>query len=180
MEINNCPKCGSETVSMTYSYEIYNVSPYIHIKCDNCHYAINGIFKEKLINEWNKKMYKCPACNTPLNESMFCVKCCSKWTKIEPGKEKQEETLDNFLEGFINFVDGLGGKKETIEDAEIEWSDIDSITNLPKTSKQLAEEHWGYIEALLKAHEEEYNIKQIEFHYKSAFIHGYKHAIEDK
>ncbi len=59
----------------------------------------------------------------------------------------KEENLDNFLEGFIAFLDRLAGKKEEIEVAEncsgiikdaikesfddIEWTDIDSITNLP-------------------------------------------------
>lgn len=118
--------------------------------------------------------YKCPECNMTLNESMFCVNCCSKWTKSEPCKEKQEETLDNFLEEIINFVDGLGGKKEKIEDAEIEEPQY-------KSSNQLAEEHWKYVESLLKAHgEEDELIEQIGFHYISAFIHGYKHAMEDK
>lgn len=57
---------------------------------------------------------------------------------------------------------------------------VEDIQEPKKDANQLADEHWGYIEALLKAHEEEFNIKQIEFHYKSAFIHGYKHAMEDK
>lgn len=84
-------------------------------------------------------MYKCPQCNTPLNESNFCVKCCQKYLVV-----KNENTI-------------------------------------PKTSKQLADEHWGYIVGLLEAHEEDNKlIDQIGFHYKSAFIHGYKHAMEEK
>ncbi len=47
-------------------------------------------------------------------------------------------------------------------------------------SKELAEAHWGYIKQLLKAHNEpELVIGLIGFHYKSAFIHGYKHAEEE-
>ena len=47
--------------------------------------------------------------------------------------------------------------------------------------KQLADDHWEYIEALLNRH----SIKLLdlgiaEFHYKTAFIHGYKHGKEDK
>ena len=47
-------------------------------------------------------------------------------------------------------------------------------------AEELAQAHWDYIESLLKAHEviaEE--IQTAEFHYISAFIHGYKHGVED-
>ncbi len=45
---------------------------------------------------------------------------------------------------------------------------------------KLADEHWAFIFDTLKVHE--VNSEQIEIaklHYKSAFIHGYKHAWED-
>lgn len=46
--------------------------------------------------------------------------------------------------------------------------------------KHLAEQHWEYIEKVLRtAGENEDIIKKIKFHYITAFIHGYKHAIED-
>ena len=46
--------------------------------------------------------------------------------------------------------------------------------------KELAEMHWNYIKELLQSHNEESEIiSLVEFHYKTAFIHGYKHAIED-
>ena len=38
--------------------------------------------------------YKCPECDTPLNESMFCVKCCSKWTKMVDVATKHSELID--------------------------------------------------------------------------------------
>lgn len=47
-------------------------------------------------------------------------------------------------------------------------------------SKQLACEHWAYVKQLLLTHGvsiEQVNI--IGFHYKTAFIHGYKHGQED-
>lgn len=48
------------------------------------------------------------------------------------------------------------------------------------TSKELAEAHWRYIESLLNAHGSNPNIMElIEFHYNTAFIHGYKHGQED-
>jgi len=47
-------------------------------------------------------------------------------------------------------------------------------------AEKLAQEHWEYIEKLLKTHgEKEEIIRKIGFHYKTAFKHGYKHALED-
>ena len=47
-------------------------------------------------------------------------------------------------------------------------------------SKELSEAHWKYLQDLLRTHEvEEVNIKTIGFHYKSAFVHGYGHGVED-
>ena len=47
--------------------------------------------------------------------------------------------------------------------------------------KQLANDHWSYIKELLLTHSHtDQEIKVIGFHYKTAFEHGYKHAIEDK
>jgi len=52
---------------------------------------------------------------------------------------------------------------------------------MKKKLKILANEHWNYIEKLLKAHNEnEVILKKIEFHYKTAFIHGWKHCKEKK
>lgn len=47
-------------------------------------------------------------------------------------------------------------------------------------AKELADAHWGYIESLLIAHgEPKETMPIVEFHYKAAFEHGYKHGIED-
>lgn len=124
MEINNCPKCRSEKVRILSFFQRYKKND-LKIECFSCGYEICGLDKSKLINEWNKEMHKCPICNIPLNESMFCIKCCSKWTKSEPGKEESNE---DFMAWAI--------AQENIEEAEIEWSDIDSITNLPKTAPE--------------------------------------------
>lgn len=44
---------------------------------------------------------------------------------------------------------------------------------------RLAHEHWLYISDLLHVHElSKSEIKRIGFHYKTAFMHGYKHAME--
>lgn len=48
-------------------------------------------------------------------------------------------------------------------------------------SKELATAHWSYVEQLLTSHEvSEYTRGIVKFHYISAFIHGYKHAIDEK
>jgi hypothetical protein len=52
--------------------------------------------------------------------------------------------------------------------------------------EQLAQQHWAYVEQVIR-HEwgetenmdEEY-LKALEFHYKSAFAHGFKHGKEEK
>lgn len=48
------------------------------------------------------------------------------------------------------------------------------------TAKKLAEDHWSYIEGILIAHDQDMPILKIcHYHYVTAFVHGYKHAIED-
>lgn len=52
---------------------------------------------------------------------------------------------------------------------------------LKSEAQKLADEHWAYVEDLLIIHgESPESINKYGFHYKSAFIHGYKHAKEDK
>ena len=47
-------------------------------------------------------------------------------------------------------------------------------------SEQLAKQHWGYVEALLKAHlVDDGVIAVVGYHYQTAFSHGYKHGQED-
>jgi len=46
-------------------------------------------------------------------------------------------------------------------------------------AQELAEEHWNYVENLLKAHKiSKAEIGTIGFHYKTAFVHGFKHGVE--
>ena len=44
---------------------------------------------------------------------------------------------------------------------------------------RLIDEHWKFIKELLAAHGEQ-DIKKIEFHYRAAFAHGWKHYKEYK
>ena len=47
--------------------------------------------------------------------------------------------------------------------------------------KELAEEHWDYLQNLLRVHYiDEYLLSVARFHYKEAFRHGYKHCWEDQ
>ena len=56
--------------------------------------------------------------------------------------------------------------------------DVDK-THIEK-GKQLANEHWSYIESLLVTHKvDKQTIDIVKFHYISAFIHGYKHGLEE-
>ncbi len=49
-----------------------------------------------------------------------------------------------------------------------------------KEEELLAQDHWDYIETLLYKHGLKFEILNvIGFHYKSAFIHGYKHGVTD-
>lgn len=46
-------------------------------------------------------------------------------------------------------------------------------------AEYVAEMHWSFIEELLRAHGGvEQEITVCKFHYKSAFIHGWKHGVE--
>lgn len=46
-------------------------------------------------------------------------------------------------------------------------------------AKKLAEEHWKYVEELLRTHgQSEEMIKIVKFHYVSAMVHGVGHGYE--
>jgi hypothetical protein len=59
-----------------------------------------------------------------------------------------------------------------------------SVERSPDTNGRaqiLADEHWVYIRSLLVTHGDDGDpdeLAKIEFHYKSAMIHGYKHGQE--
>jgi len=49
-----------------------------------------------------------------------------------------------------------------------------------KKPEDLAEEHWAYVRDTLRVHgEDDAVIEKIGWHYTTAMVHGYKHAIED-
>ncbi len=47
--------------------------------------------------------------------------------------------------------------------------------------KKLAKEHWDYVKELINVHTllDEKTLAMLRFHYITAFIHGYKHAIDE-
>ena len=55
------------------------------------------------------------------------------------------------------------------------------VTEQPPRPQQLADDHWDkYVGPMLSAHGTSDHILALcEFHYKSAWVHGYKHAVED-
>jgi hypothetical protein len=65
---------------------------------------------------------------------------------------------------------------------EYEASKTERSTRDPE---QLAEAHWAYVEQVIRLEtpegdfSEDY-INAVGFHYKSAFVHGYKHGREEK
>jgi hypothetical protein len=51
----------------------------------------------------------------------------------------------------------------------------------PSRAEFLAEAHWDYVESVLRAHDEDEDIiNRCKHHYITAFVHGWKHAREDK
>ena len=65
------------------------------------------------------------------------------------------------------------------EDADNKEVTITQETEDQKLEKMI-DAHWAYIESLLRCHNaSQAELKTAEFHYKSAFKHGWKHAKED-
>jgi len=46
-------------------------------------------------------------------------------------------------------------------------------------AKKLADEHWAYVGGLLELREGPINIRLVEYVYKTAFAHGWKHCQEE-
>jgi hypothetical protein len=57
----------------------------------------------------------------------------------------------------------------------------EASTDQTKCPDNLVNDHWDYIFQVLEAHGEEWEtIEKVGFHYKTAFAHGWKHAMEAK
>ena len=56
---------------------------------------------------------------------------------------------------------------------------LDALKSKCDISQQLADEHWEYVENLLAVHGETEEVtSKIGWHYRTAFVHGFKHAME--
>jgi hypothetical protein len=49
-----------------------------------------------------------------------------------------------------------------------------------KKAAKLAADHWAYVRSMLLSHGEAHGVvTRCGFHYKAAFVHGWKHAMEE-
>lgn len=93
----------------------------------------------------------------------------------------------------------MGDEKDYIAEIEAkaippEWKEVDVKWVAPPPTPEgdkyrindIAREHWLYIQGLLEvslvneSYERDEVLKMIEFHYQTAMIHGWKHAMEVK
>jgi len=60
------------------------------------------------------------------------------------------------------------------------WNKVGLFTLEMKSAEKLAEEHWStYVRVILKAHgEDDGVIEKCGVHYRTAFVHGFKHGAE--
>ena len=92
---------------------------------------------------------------------------------VEPCKECSSAFSGMKKDWYMNILEVARITPSEDVKVPLDWGD-----GLKNPSKQLAEDHWGYIESLLKAHGYDGDLGVVSFHYKSAFIHGFKHGVE--
>lgn len=126
-----------------------------------------------------------PDCNDVARSRGLCHKHYDRWRNgkaeiIEVMGEKyvrkvafKKRTYKVKLDGTA--PDGPAGKPPERGDQAAETFEVqEGLVEV----KEMVDGHWHYIEQLLRTHGQNVNIKVIEFHYKSAFVHGFKHGIE--
>jgi hypothetical protein len=97
-----------------------------------------------------------------------------KLALIEASYSKLPTVMDAVTRGRID-IKSIDSKPEVQEKVEYNPS-IDS-----GAPEALINDHWGYVKGLVETvsgGSESFNLKAMEFQYKSAFAHGWKHAIE--
>lgn len=86
--------------------------------------------------------------------------------------EKSCETCDRG-DRHCPYSEACGGEHSA-------WRPKKNEGTLSPSAKDLADAHWSYVKEVLGLHvPNDAVIGEIGFHYKSAFIHGYKHGKED-
>lgn len=103
----------------------------------------------------------------------YCKECESKkahdyWLR----KKKQKETPKEKIASGVSVFKKLAEKTMP-------------AGNPPPAgeAQKLADEHWDYVRSVLETHfpdEDNKEWKDFEFHYKTAFVHGYKHGRQAK
>lgn len=92
---------------------------------------------------------------------------------IAPGSTVLKKLVDKARAAKAAMIDGGTDKPSlSVNHAPASWGQ----------AQALAEEHWEYIRRLLVTHGDDGDpdeLAKIEFHYKSAMIHGYKHGQAD-
>lgn len=119
---------------------------------------------ERIGNNYYEK-YKCDHCgNTEDVILSYKCKVCNVGSMIELRICQRAEYL--LKPKDINTVNKM---IDTVEEAIAR-----------KRLKKLTNDHWSYIDELLRTHDvSDEKITLVEFHYKTAFEHGYKHAKEE-
>jgi hypothetical protein len=96
---------------------------------------------------------------------------CDSCTRAYSGMQKDYYKTVDEVEGLPLYINN----EQYVEEEEKPLGGAGNYRQV-----DLAEAHWKYIKSLLEAHGEDSDeVYRIGFHYKSAFIHGYKHAMED-
>lgn len=101
----------------------------------------------------------------------YCRACANEYAKRLYMKRKNKKVQEPDI-----------GAGSTIVKKILEKAQKPSVNKAPTgDAERLASEHWAYVVALLTAHLEEVSdLSCMEFHYKTAFVHGYKHGLQAK
>ena len=150
---------------------------------------IGKIFEtKKSPTGWAQVVYSNGYCQSIDYPDMSCVfpkelpdclgRCCSESTRDDGRSVCFVECLPP--ESIYQPTDwdsmGYQPTDEVVDETPVRDELVESALKSQDVNK-LAQDHWNYIKSLLEAHAvDEYEIDVIGFHYRTAFIHGYKHG----
>lgn len=143
--------------------------------------------KEKPFGEFNKGSgkygikSKCRQCEADYFQEYKVRKAEGKVRlRKKPGRKAKENK-----ENPITKTRKEESTKKAVEKEKAMNTDKQSLSVPPDRAHILAEEHWAYVAGLIAAHnqamdpDEKKDMRVLEFHYKSAMVHGYKHGQQD-
>ena len=101
------------------------------------------------------------------------------WRELEVGEMTRNG--DEYLSDWDRTWQSVDCIGETINEDHVEFRrKITKPSTDTDRATELAEAHWDYVKrVLVHSGIEVDEVARTGFHYKSAFIHGYKHAMED-